>query len=47
MDKIIADFVADAIKPDNQLISLKFNDMSKGDSADSAGEQGVLDENGV
>lgn len=47
MDKIIADFVADTIKPDNQLISLKFNDMSKEESAGFVGEQRLLVENGA
>ncbi|WP_367155201.1 hypothetical protein [Methylomonas sp. HYX-M1] len=47
MAKIIADFVADTIKPDNQLISLKFNDMSKEESAGFVGELRLLDINGA
>ena len=47
MTKIIADFIADTIKPDNPLISLKFNDMSKGESAGFVGELRLMDKNGT
>ena len=47
MTKIIADFIADTIKPDNSLISLAFNDLAKGASADFVREQKLLDENDV